>query len=75
MYAIRSYYGFEEGKKIGWRDGVRALYCILHYSAHTAPLPMQLLLYLFIGGTSALGNIVGFTLLVALGLKVRNNFV
>ena len=28
-----SYYGrtFEEGKKIGWRDGFRALYCILRY--------------------------------------------
>lgn len=23
--------GFDEGKKIGWRDGVRALYCILRY--------------------------------------------
>ena len=29
-----SYYGrtYEEGKKIGWRDGVRALYCILRYN-------------------------------------------
>lgn len=29
-----SYYGrtFEEGKKIGWRDGFRALYCILKYA-------------------------------------------
>ena len=28
-----SYYGrtYEEGKKIGWRDGVRALYCIMKY--------------------------------------------
>ncbi|QNA44992.1 glycosyltransferase family 2 protein [Lacibacter sediminis] len=28
-----SYYGrtFEEGKKIGWRDGFRAIYCILKY--------------------------------------------
>ena len=28
-----SYYGrtYEEGKKIGWRDGVRALYCIVKY--------------------------------------------
>lgn len=28
-----SYYGrtYEEGKKIGWRDGVRAIYCILKF--------------------------------------------
>jgi glycosyltransferase involved in cell wall biosynthesis len=29
-----SYYGrtYEEGKKIGWRDGVRALWCIVRYN-------------------------------------------
>ena len=29
-----SYYGrtYEEGKKIGWRDGVRAMWCILKYN-------------------------------------------
>jgi glycosyltransferase involved in cell wall biosynthesis len=29
-----SYYGrtFEEGKKIGWKDGFRALYCIMKYN-------------------------------------------
>lgn len=29
-----SYYGrtFEEGKKIGWRDGFRAIYCIIKYN-------------------------------------------
>ena len=28
-----SYYGrtYEEGKKIGWKDGVRAIYCIIRY--------------------------------------------
>jgi len=28
-----SYYGrtFEEGKKIGWKDGFRAIYCIVKY--------------------------------------------
>jgi hypothetical protein len=28
-----SYYGrtYEEGKKIGWKDGFRAIYCILKY--------------------------------------------
>jgi hypothetical protein len=28
-YAGRTY---EEGKKIGWKDGVKALYCVLRYS-------------------------------------------
>lgn len=30
-----SYYGrtYEEGKKIGWKDGFRAIYCILKYGA------------------------------------------
>ena len=29
-----SYYGrtYEDGKKIGWKDGVRAIYCILKYN-------------------------------------------
>lgn len=61
---------FEEGKKINWKDGFRALYCILHYSAHTAPLPMQLLLYLFIGGVSAVSNIVLFSLLFHAGIGI-----
>jgi glycosyltransferase involved in cell wall biosynthesis len=41
-----SYWGrtYEEGKKIGWKDGVRALYCLLKYSlkepqANQAALP------------------------------------
>ena len=59
-YNPRSY---EEGKKIGWKDGVRALYCILHYSANTAPLPMQLLLYFFIGGFSLFVNVSVFAIL------------
>lgn len=33
-----SYYGrtYEEGKKIGWRDGLRAMYCILKYGLFSA---------------------------------------
>jgi hypothetical protein len=29
-----SYYGrtYEEGKKIGWKDGFRAIYCIIKYN-------------------------------------------
>ena len=30
-----SYYGrtYEEGKKINWKDGIHAIYCILKYGA------------------------------------------
>ena len=66
---------FKEGKKIDWKDGVKALYCILHYSAHTAQLPMQLLVYLIIGGTSALGNVLLFGLLKALGFGMTTAIV
>lgn len=66
---------YEEGKKIDWKDGLRALYCILHYGANTAPLPMQLLLYLFIGGISAISNIVLFGVLLGLGAGVTTAIV
>lgn len=56
-YNPRSY---EEGKKISAKDGLRALYCIMHYGGHIAPMPMQILLYLFIGGVSAVANIIAF---------------
>jgi dolichol-phosphate mannosyltransferase len=57
-----SYYGrtYEEGKKIGVKDGFRALYCILHYNLHRAPLPIQFLFYLLIGAAAALVNLVIF---------------
>ena len=35
LYEISiSYYGrtYEEGKKIGWKDGVRAIWCIMKYN-------------------------------------------
>ena len=54
----------EEGKKINWKDGVRALYCIMHYSASTAPIPMQLILYFFIGAFSAICNLIAFFILL-----------
>jgi glycosyltransferase involved in cell wall biosynthesis len=57
-YNPRSY---EEGKKINWKDGVRALYCVFHYSAHMAPLPMQFIIYFFIGLASALVNLASFS--------------
>jgi len=62
---------YEEGKKIGWKDGIRALYCIMHYGAHRAPLPMQVLLYFFIGLVAALVNIGCFTSLLGAGVGAK----
>ena len=66
------YYGrtYAEGKKIGFKDGIRALYCICHYNAHKAPLPIQLILYLFIGGISAVANFLLFMAMFHYGLTV-----
>jgi len=38
-----SYYGrtFAEGKKIGWKDGVRAIYCILKYGLLKTGIPVN----------------------------------
>ena len=67
-----SYYGrdYNEGKKIGWKDGLRALYCIMHYGACNAPLPMQLVLYFVIGGGAALANLLFFYVALACGMAV-----
>jgi glycosyltransferase involved in cell wall biosynthesis len=61
----------EEGKKIKWTDGVQALYCILHYGASTAPLPMQLLIYFLIGLICAIVNILVFVFSMSLGLGLE----
>jgi len=66
---------YEEGKKIDWKDGLRALYCILHYSANTAPLPMQLLLYFFIGIASAICNVFLFSILIEIMSEMTSAIV
>jgi len=60
---------YEEGKKISVRDGFRALYCIFRYNAHSAPLPIQLLFYLMIGGIAAIVNFFVFILLFYYGIN------
>ena len=64
-----SYYGrtYAEGKKIGPRDALRAFYCIMRYNLHQAPLPVQFMAYLFIGGVSGLANLGLFLWALALG--------
>ena len=66
-YSPRSY---EEGKKITWQDGVHALYCTFHYGASIAPSPIQLMIYVFIGGVAALCNIGLFMGLMQLPMSV-----
>jgi glycosyltransferase involved in cell wall biosynthesis len=59
---------YAEGKKIGMRDGWRALYCILKYNLPHAPLVIQFLFYSVIGGLSALVNLALFLGLFGAGL-------
>ena len=68
-----NYHGrtYAEGKKIGIRDGFRALYCILRYNAHGAPLPIQFLLYTLIGGSAAFFNLGIFLGLYSWGAPVE----
>jgi glycosyltransferase involved in cell wall biosynthesis len=54
---------YAEGKKIGARDGFRALYCILKYNLHKAPWIVQFFFYTLIGGFSAIVNLVLFLVL------------
>jgi glycosyltransferase involved in cell wall biosynthesis len=57
-----SYQGrtYAEGKKIGWRDGWRALYCILKYNLPQVPIAIQFVFYTFVGGFSAALNLLLF---------------
>lgn len=43
-----SYYGrtYEEGKKIGWKDGFRAIYCIIKFNFRKALSYLLLLIFL-----------------------------
>ena len=61
---------YEEGKKIGWKDGLRALYCIMHYGAPDASLPMQFIQYFFIGLVCALANLTLFSSFMLTGIPL-----
>jgi putative flippase GtrA len=62
---------YREGKKIGVKDGLRALYCIIRYNALKAPLTIQFLLYFMIGGLAALANFFVFLVLFYAGIGVN----
>ena len=60
-YAGRTY---EEGKKIGIKDGLRAMYCIVRYNAHRAPLPLQFAFYLPLTLVAILSGIAAYRLMI-----------
>ena len=70
-----SYYGrtYAEGKKIGAKDGWRALYCILKYNLSRVPVIIQFFFYIFIGGFSAIVNFLLFMVLYRLGQGVATS--
>ena len=59
---------YAEGKKIGMRDGWRALYCILKYNLPKVPVVIQFLFYTVIGGVSAIVNLLLFLALFQSGM-------
>ncbi|HWA75721.1 MAG TPA: bifunctional glycosyltransferase family 2/GtrA family protein [Polyangiaceae bacterium] len=61
---------YAEGKKIGMRDGWRALYCIMKYNLPQVPIAIQFLFYLFIGGFSAIVNLALFLLAISAGVDL-----
>jgi glycosyltransferase involved in cell wall biosynthesis len=66
-YSGRTY---AEGKKINWKDGVRALYCIFRYNSDYLPLPMHFLMYLLIGAAAAVINLGAFLALARVGVAL-----
>ncbi|QQS34856.1 MAG: bifunctional glycosyltransferase family 2/GtrA family protein [Ignavibacteriales bacterium] len=62
---------YEEGKKIGFKDAIRTLYCILHYNGHSAPIPLQFMIYVVLGGIAALVNLFVFISLYSINLPVE----
>jgi dolichol-phosphate mannosyltransferase len=66
-YDGRSY---SEGKKINWKDGFWAIYCILHYNIpHCSPY-IQFLAYLIVGGVAATVNLFIFLFLYSSGITL-----
>jgi dolichol-phosphate mannosyltransferase len=61
---------YAEGKKIGMKDGWRALYCIMKYNLPHVPIAIQFVFYTFIGGVSALVNLALFLGLFNAGIAI-----
>jgi glycosyltransferase involved in cell wall biosynthesis len=68
-----SYHGrtYSEGKKITWKDGFRAIYCILHYNLPYCPPHIQFIAYSFVGLAAALLNLGIFMVLYYPGVAIE----
>ena len=68
-----SYHGrtYSEGKKITWKDGLKAIYCIFHYNLPHCPPYIQFAGYLFVGGAAAIVNFWTFVLLYSVGVPLE----
>jgi glycosyltransferase involved in cell wall biosynthesis len=62
---------YSEGKKINWKDGFRAIYCILHYNLPYCPPYIQFAAYSFVGCTAAAVNLLIFLLLNSFGIALK----
>jgi putative flippase GtrA len=62
---------YAEGKKISWKDGLRAIYCILHYNLPYCPSYIQFFAYLFVGGASAVVNLIVFLVLHSFEIAIE----
>jgi dolichol-phosphate mannosyltransferase len=62
---------YAEGKKITWKDGLKAIYCILHYNLPYCPPYIQFFAYLFVGGAAAVVNFWVFLLLYSFGIPLE----
>jgi len=62
---------YAEGKKITWKDGLRAIYCILHYNLPYCPLYIQFVAYSFVGLAAALVNLGIFMVLYYSGEAIQ----
>jgi dolichol-phosphate mannosyltransferase len=62
---------YSEGKKITWKDGFKAIYCILHYNLPHCPPYIQFIAYLFVGGAAAIVNLYIFLLLHSFGTPIE----
>ena len=72
-----SYHGrtYAEGKKIGLRDGFRAVLCILRYNSGQAPAATQFIVYCVVGAAALGINLIAFASLRAMDVGVFSSTV